>query len=63
MDEVLVGAADDVVVGDSDGVHTAPAGLEHMDTIQGANVPDLRERQTERARERQREREIHQVIQ
>ena len=42
MDEVLIGAAHYVVVGDGDGVHAAPGGLEDMNTLQRANVPDLR---------------------
>lgn len=42
MDEVFIGAAYDVVVGDGDGVDAAPAGLEHMNTLQRADVPDLK---------------------
>lgn len=41
MDEVFVGAADDVVVGDGDGVDAAPAGLQDVDTLQRADVPNL----------------------
>lgn len=41
MDQVLIGAADDVVVGDGDGVDAAPAGLQDVDALQGADVPNL----------------------
>lgn len=41
MDEVFISAADDVVVGDSDGVDAAPAGLQDVNTLQRADVPDL----------------------
>lgn len=41
VDEVLVSATDDVVVGDCDGVDAAPAGLEDVNTLQRADVPDL----------------------
>ena len=42
MDEVLVGAADDVVVGDGDGVNAASAGLQDVNTVQRADIPDLK---------------------
>ena len=48
VDEVFVGATDDVVVGDGDGVDAAPAGLEDVDTLQRADVPDLTERDGKR---------------
>lgn len=41
VDEVFIGAADDVVVGDSNGVDTAPTGLQDMNTLQRADVPNL----------------------
>lgn len=41
MDQVFVGSTDDVVVGDSDGVDAAPAGLEDVNTLQRADVPNL----------------------
>lgn len=43
MDEVLIGAADDVVVGDGDGVNAAAAGLQDVDTFQRTDVPNLTE--------------------
>lgn len=43
MDEVLVGAAHDVVVGHGDGVHAASRRLQHVHTLQVPDVPDLRE--------------------
>lgn len=45
VDEVLVGAAHDVVVGHGDGVHAASRCLQHMHTLQVPDVPDLRESQ------------------
>lgn len=54
MDEVLIGATHNVVVGDSDGVDTAPAGLQDVDTLQRADVPNLTGR-----REREGIREEH----
>lgn len=47
MDEVFVRATDDVVVGDCDGVDAAPAGLEDVNALQRADVPDLRNTQTQ----------------
>lgn len=41
MDEVLISAADDVVVGDGDGVNAAAAGLQDVDTLQRTDVPNL----------------------
>lgn len=52
VDEVLIGATNDVVVGDGDGVDAAPAGLQDVDTLKGADVPNLIDR---RAREGVRE--------
>lgn len=43
VDEVLVCAANYVVIGDGDGVNTAPRGLKDMDTLKRTNVPNLRE--------------------
>lgn len=43
VDEVLVGAADDVVVCDGDGVDAAPAGLQDVNALQRADVPNLTE--------------------
>lgn len=48
VDEVLVGAADDVVVGDGDGVDAAPAGLQDVNALQRADVPNLPHRDRER---------------
>ncbi len=42
MNEVLVGATNYMMIGDCNGVHTASRGLEHMDTLQRTDVPDLR---------------------
>lgn len=42
MNEVLIGATNYMVIGDCNGVHTASRGLEHMDTLQRTDVPDLR---------------------
>lgn len=53
MDKVLIGATHDVVVGDGDGVDAAPAGLQDVDTLQGADVPNLTDRR-ERDEESQR---------
>lgn len=44
MDEILVSAADYVVVGDGYGVNAAPGGLEDVDALERADVPNLRER-------------------
>lgn len=44
MDEVLIGATHDVVVCHGDGVDATPAGLQDVDTLQGADVPNLRNR-------------------
>lgn len=41
VDEVFISATDNVVVGDSNGVDTAPTGLQDMNTLQRADVPDL----------------------
>lgn len=54
MNEVLIGATDDVVVGDSDGVDAASTGLQDVNTLQRADVPNLTDRERER-RGRQRE--------
>lgn len=48
VDEVFVSAADDVVVGDGDGVDAAPAGLQDVNTLQRADVPDLINTQSRR---------------
>lgn len=48
MDEVLVGATHDVVVCHSDGVDAASRRLQHVDTLQVADVPDLKERSEQR---------------
>lgn len=42
MNEVLVGATNYMMIGDCNGVHTASRGLEHMDTLQRTDVPDLK---------------------
>lgn len=61
MDEVFVGATDDVVVGDGDGVDAAPTGLQDVNTLQSPDVPNLtegeggRRRRRRRVKERQRE--------
>lgn len=52
VDKVFVSATDDVVVGDSNGVDTATAGLQDMNTFQRADVPNLtgrEKRESERA--------------
>lgn len=41
VDEVFIGATDDVVVGDSNGVDAAPTGLQDMNTLQRTDVPNL----------------------
>lgn len=46
--EVLVRATNYVVVGDSNGVNAAPGGLEDVYALKRTNVPNLRERSTER---------------
>lgn len=43
VDEVLVGAAHDVVVRHGDGVDAAPRRLQHVDALQVPDVPDLQE--------------------
>lgn len=48
MDEVLIRAANYVVVGDSNGVNAAPRSLQDMDALKRTNVPNLRARPTER---------------
>lgn len=45
VDEVFIGATDDVVVGDSNGVDAAPTGLQDVNTLQRADVPNLTHRQ------------------
>lgn len=50
MDEILIGAADDVVIGDGDGVDAAAAGLQDMDALQRADVPNLKCREREGGR-------------
>lgn len=59
VDEVFIGATDDVVVGDSNGVDAAPTGLQDMNTLQRADVPDLthRDRKQFSGEKRKRERE------
>ncbi len=52
MDEVFIGATDDVVVGDGDGVDAAPAGLQDVNTLQGPDVPNLADRGRERGSQR-----------
>lgn len=42
MNKVLVGATNYMMIGDRNGVHAASRGLEHMDTLQRTDVPDLR---------------------
>lgn len=44
MDEILVCAADDVVIGDGDGVDAAAAGLQDVDALQRPDVPNLKRR-------------------
>lgn len=44
VDEVFIGATDDVVVGDSNGVDAAPTGLQDMNTLQRTDVPNLTHR-------------------
>lgn len=43
MNEVLVGATDNVVIRHSNGIHTATRCLQDMDAVKGPNVPDLGE--------------------
>lgn len=43
MNEVLVGATDNVVIRHSNGVDTATRCLQDMDAVKGPNVPDLGE--------------------
>lgn len=50
MDEVFIGATDDVVVGDGDGVDAAAAGLQDVNTLQRADVPNLTDREKESER-------------
>lgn len=52
VDEVLVSAANYVVVGDCNGVNAAPGGLEDMDALQRTNVPNLKARQREKENNR-----------
>lgn len=42
MDEVLVGATDDVVIRHCNRVDAAARGLQDMDAVEGPDVPDLR---------------------
>lgn len=42
VDEVLVGAADNVVIGHGDGVDAAARRLQNVDAVEGPDVPDLR---------------------
>lgn len=42
MNEVFIGATNYMVVSDCNGIHTASRGLEHMDTLQRTDVPDLK---------------------
>lgn len=41
MNEVFIGAADDVMISDGNRVDAATAGLQDVDTLQRANVPNL----------------------
>lgn len=41
MNEVLVGATDNVVIRHSNGIDTATRCLQDMDAVKGPNVPDL----------------------
>lgn len=41
MDEIFIGATDDVVVGDGNRVDAAPAGLQHVNTLQRPDIPNL----------------------
>lgn len=41
VDEVLIGATDNVVIRHSNRVHTATRRLQDMDAVEGSNVPDL----------------------
>lgn len=41
VDEVLIGATDDVMVGDRNGVDTPTGRLQDMHTLQAPDVPDL----------------------
>jgi hypothetical protein len=41
MNEVLIGATDNVVIRHSNGIHTATRCLQDMDAVKGPNVPDL----------------------
>lgn len=43
MNEVLIGATDNVVIRHSNGIHTATRCLQDMDAVKGPNVPDLGE--------------------
>lgn len=52
MDEIFVGATDDVVVGDGDGVNAAPTGLQHVNTLQRPDIPNLVHRQRKTASDR-----------
>lgn len=42
VDEVLIGATDNVVIRHSNRVYTATRRLQDMDAVEGSNVPDLR---------------------
>lgn len=52
VDEVFIGATDDVVVGDSDGVDAAPAGLQDVNTLQRPDIPNLTDKGRERGSQR-----------
>lgn len=41
MNEVLIGATDNVVIRHSNGIDTATRCLQDMDAVKGPNVPDL----------------------
>lgn len=41
MNEVLIGATDNVVIRHSNGIYTATRCLQDMDAVKGPNVPDL----------------------
>lgn len=47
MDEVFIGPTDDVVVGDGDGVDAAATGLQDVNTLQRADVPNLTKKDKE----------------
>ncbi len=54
MDQVFISATDNVVVGDGDGVHAAPAGLQDVNTLQRPDVPNLTDSRRGRGGESER---------